>query len=223
MAIVYRHRRLDTNEIFYIGITKKLSRPNSKFNRNKYWHNIVNKYEYSVEIIQENLSWQDACELECFLILEYGRKDFGIGKLVNMTSGGDGVPNIIITEENRIKSRNAMLGRKHSEQSKLKMSHSRKGILFSKEHKNNLSKSKQNVIVSLETKVKLSIIHTGKKKSLSHAQNIAKAEYKKVLDKITEQKFESLKEVTSHFGFEYKQLSRWLNGSRKNKTNLIYI
>ena len=64
---VYRHRRLDTNEIFYVGIGRE-RRPYSKKDRNEHWKNIVSKYGYTVEIIAEDLSKEDACELEVFLI-----------------------------------------------------------------------------------------------------------------------------------------------------------
>jgi len=89
--VAYRHRRNDTNEIFYIGIGKIKSRPYSKINRNKHWHNVVNKAGYTIEVIYECDSWEDICELEMFLIQEYGRKDLKLGSLVNLTDGGDGV------------------------------------------------------------------------------------------------------------------------------------
>jgi hypothetical protein len=56
MAIVYQHRRKDTNEIFYIGRGKTNKRAFSKANRNNHWHNIINKFGYIVEIIFENIS-----------------------------------------------------------------------------------------------------------------------------------------------------------------------
>lgn len=87
---VYRHRRLDNNEIFYIGIGN-YDRPFSKKGRNIYWKKIVNECGYSVEILYSDLNWEDVCELECFLIKLYGRLDLKTGKLVNMTNGGDGV------------------------------------------------------------------------------------------------------------------------------------
>ena len=46
MAIVYQYIRLDTNEVFYIGIGKTLIRSSSKANRNKYWKNVVNKHNF---------------------------------------------------------------------------------------------------------------------------------------------------------------------------------
>jgi hypothetical protein len=92
---VYRHYKLDTNDVFYIGMGKEnnFRRAFSNRYRNNYWLNTVSKYGYSVDIVSKNLSEEDAIELEIFLIKEYGRKDLGNGCLVNMTDGGDGVFN----------------------------------------------------------------------------------------------------------------------------------
>jgi len=94
MAIVYKHIRLDSNEIFYIGIGLDAKRAYSKQNRNNYWKNIVNKTDYIVEIIDNNLSWEDACKQEIKLIKYYGRIDLNEGTLVNMTDGGEGNLNL---------------------------------------------------------------------------------------------------------------------------------
>ena len=70
---VYRHRRLDTNKIFYIGIGSiKRSRDKGK-RRNQHWNRIVNKTEYKVEIVATNLYKEDAKELEIFMIKLYGK------------------------------------------------------------------------------------------------------------------------------------------------------
>ena len=121
---LYRHRRLDTNEIFYIGISKvsNFKRAYEKNKRTTHWKNIVNKTDYKVEIVVENLSWEDACELEILLISEYGRKDLGKGLLVNMTDGGDGVKNKIWTTQSRKKSSISSKGKKLSKETKEKMS-----------------------------------------------------------------------------------------------------
>jgi len=92
MAIVYLHRRKDTNEVFYVGIGKDSYRVGRKANRNKYWHNIVNKHGYTKEVIIKNVTWDEAITEEIKLIKEYGRKDIGSGNLVNMTRGGEGCP-----------------------------------------------------------------------------------------------------------------------------------
>ena len=114
--IVYRHRRLDTNEIFYVGIGS-LERAFSKKGRNNLWKKVVNKAGYNVEIIADDLSWEDACELEIFLIQNYGRRDLKTGSLVNMTDGGEGRLNHISekrgiprTEEDIMKIKNGMIG-----------------------------------------------------------------------------------------------------------------
>jgi len=75
MAIVYRHRRLDINEIFYIGIGKEEKRAFNKKDRSLWWKRITDKTDYSVEIITKDLIWEDAKELEIFLISLYGRRD----------------------------------------------------------------------------------------------------------------------------------------------------
>lgn len=63
MIYLYRHIRLDKNEPFYIGIGKG-KRAYSKKSRNIHWLNIINSTPYEVEIILENLSWEEACEKE---------------------------------------------------------------------------------------------------------------------------------------------------------------
>lgn len=45
--IVYRHRRLDNFNIFYVGIGKKNERAYNFNKRNKYWQSIKNKTNYS--------------------------------------------------------------------------------------------------------------------------------------------------------------------------------
>jgi hypothetical protein len=90
--VVYIHRRKDDNSIFYVGMGS-INRVSDKTNRNSYWNNVVNKYGYNKEVVAKKLSIEDAYELETFLIQEIGRKDLGLGKLVNMTDGGDGCTN----------------------------------------------------------------------------------------------------------------------------------
>jgi len=97
LAYVYRHIRLDKNEPFYIGIgsddSGEYSRAYIKKERNKYWHHITRKIKYDIEILLEDLTWEQACEKEKEFIKLYGRKDLGLGTLVNMTDGGDGLIN----------------------------------------------------------------------------------------------------------------------------------
>jgi len=97
VAIVYKHIRKDTNEIFYVGIGTNLRRAYTKKSRNCYWKNIA-KNGYVVEILHKNLTWEEACIKEVELIKQYGRKDIGTGILANMTDGGEGSLNIVVSD-----------------------------------------------------------------------------------------------------------------------------
>jgi len=104
MAYVYKHIRLDTEAVFYIGIGSQdnYSRAYTKQNRNRHWHNIVNKAGYSVEIILDGLTWEESCAKEVEYIALYGRKEKG-GILCNLTDGGGGSVGLITSEETKKK------------------------------------------------------------------------------------------------------------------------
>ena len=130
MAVVYQHRRKDTNEVFYVGIGFVKSRAFSIANRNVYWSNIAKKVGYEVDVLIEGLSWINACEVEKGLIQDFGRKDLGLGPLVNMTDGGEGGSahrGCLHSEETKKKMSEAARGREASEETKKKMSEAGKG------------------------------------------------------------------------------------------------
>lgn len=79
---IYVHFRLDNNYVFYVGKGSR-SRAWSKHNRNEYWHNIVSKYGYRVEIIECGLSEEQAFSKEIDLIKS-------INPVANLTLGGEG-------------------------------------------------------------------------------------------------------------------------------------
>jgi hypothetical protein len=103
MAYIYRHLRLDKNEVFYIGIgsDKNYKRAFSHCNRNRYWHFVVSNTDYEVEILLDDITWEQACKKEKEFIKLYGRKDLKEGTLVNMTDGGEGLinPSIEVLEK----------------------------------------------------------------------------------------------------------------------------
>ena len=74
MAYVYRHIRKDTNQPFYIGVgltDDNYHRAGVKSKRNKYWKNIIKKTTYKVDIIFNDLSWEEACKKEIEFITLY--------------------------------------------------------------------------------------------------------------------------------------------------------
>ena len=169
---VYRHRRNDTNEVFYVGIGKR-NRAKSKRYRNLYWHNTVNKYGYTVEVIQENITWEEACEFEIFLISLYGRKDLGTGCLVNMTDGGEGVTNI--SEEQREKKRIARTGSNSPMYGKISpfkdKKHSEENLKMMSEIKQGNKNPRFGVKLSEETKQRLSKNRKGKHMGAEHQKS----------------------------------------------------
>lgn len=100
MFYVYLHLTEDTNEVFYVGKGKG-NRAYKLSGRNKFWHNIVNKHGFTVKIVEENLTEEQSILLEQKLINEYGRRNLGTGKLVNLTDGGEGVSGKVYTDEER--------------------------------------------------------------------------------------------------------------------------
>ena len=103
---VYRHIRLDTGETFYIGIGKvptfrkkelqfnsHYSRAFERSKRSTFWKSIVAKTKYNVEIIFESDDLDLIKDTEIELIKIFGRRDLGLGSLVNHTDGGDNSAN----------------------------------------------------------------------------------------------------------------------------------
>tara|TARA_R110000744_G_C19176831_1_gene542301 strand:+ start:93 stop:773 length:681 start_codon:yes stop_codon:yes gene_type:complete len=87
--VVYIHKKGTNGQVFYIGIGNE-NRPYVKENRSTHWNRTVNKHDIDVCVIKKGLSWEEACDIEVALISFYGRKDKGLGNLVNLTDGGEG-------------------------------------------------------------------------------------------------------------------------------------
>ena len=108
---VYFHKNPITNEIFYVGKGCG-SRAYIKDNRGKHYLNYVKKYGNPIiEIVKDNISNEEAIELEKRLINDIGRSELQKGNLVNSTDGGEA----------------GVSGMVHSIDAKIKMSESKKG------------------------------------------------------------------------------------------------
>lgn len=150
MAYVYCHIRIDKEEPFYIGIgtdNSNYKRAKERARRSKFWKKIVSKTNYKVEILFDNLTWEEAKIKEVELILKYGRKDIGNGTLVNMTDGGDGTINKVFDDNYR---RKLSIAAKKRDNSK---------------NYERMQEGRKNFKVTDEYRQKLSIAHTGKKKT----------------------------------------------------------
>lgn len=94
----------------------------------------VPKDKSKIIFLHENLSEDQAKDLEIQEIARYGRKDLGTGILTNLTNGGEGVSGMIHSEETKkIMSEkksgenNNFYGKTHSEEARKKISESKKG------------------------------------------------------------------------------------------------
>jgi len=114
---VYIHIRKDKNEVFYVGIGNKKNYGRAfefrKDKRNQIWWKVYCKTEIDVKIIHDNLSKIESSNKETDLIKKYGRKDLSEGTLTNMTDGGDGIWNCIMSENTKEKMRQSKLGDKN--------------------------------------------------------------------------------------------------------------
>ena len=108
--LLYIHKKGTTKEVFYVGIGKPdRAYQISPSKRSELWNRTVNKHGVIVEIIETDLTWDKACELEIETISKYKRIKDG-GTLVNHTDGGEGAT-----------------GFNHSDEAKAKISKGNKG------------------------------------------------------------------------------------------------
>ena len=177
---VYEHIRLDNMTCFYIG--KGKGERAYELERNDHHDNISNMCGHAVLIIKDNLTEEEAFELERDTIEDYvfnlgygidikGYDDYDhkLPHLTNMTWGGEGVSG-------------ANKGRQLSEEHKQKLSESHKGKQLSEEHKQKLSESHKGTHLSEEHKQKISESLKGensplygKKLSEEHKQKLSEA------------------------------------------------
>jgi hypothetical protein len=164
MAIVYQHRTADTNELFYIGIGKKEERAHFNSPRSEFWKRVVGKHGRIVEILFKDISWEEACQIETYLIRFYGRSDQG-GILINRTDGGNGAVGYVPSAEARAKISKAKKGIPRSAETRAKLAFAQTGKKLSDEIKAKMSKSGKGKKVTPETIAKRIAKTTGKKRS----------------------------------------------------------
>lgn len=207
MAYLYRHIRLDKNEPFYIGIGSdaEYKRANSNHNRTKYWKNIISKTEYRIDIIMDNLSWEEACEKEKEFIALYKRKSDG-GILCNITLGGEGVYGLKHSDQSKQLMSIQRKGRKQSEETIIKRAKKLSGI-------NNPNYGKK--IPDYQKEI-IAAAQRGRKKSDLEKEAIYSKTRKKVLDLNTNIIYSSINDAAKVFNVYNTTMSRWIKNPNKN-------
>jgi len=240
MAYVYRHIRLDKNEPFYIGIGKTEKRALDKRNRSNFWNNIVSKTDYEIDVLFNNLSWDEAVEKEKEFIKLYGRIDLNNGTLVNLTNGGDGTFGYIFSNNHKKLIGEANKKRVVSNETKLKISNSNKGRkLTPEQYLNHIEVVKNRKVLKgelhpnfgkkMDEKQKAKL--RGKRNILAWNSGIKRTDIngekhgmaKIVLNTQSGIYYEYCKDASKWENISYTLLSQMLTGKRFNKTNLIYV
>lgn len=177
---VYAWTRPDTGSVFYIGKGSG-RRDVEKKRHNPHFLRIMEKLKRlgltpSVSRLAENLTEQEAFDIERAEIARYGRSSAG-GTLCNQTDGGDGSSGATMSQQARAKI--SMANSNPSAERRARMSESQRGRIVSPEHRAKLSAAHTGVplsaqhrakvaaaglgrIVSKETRAKISASNTGK-------------------------------------------------------------
>lgn len=111
---VYAWTRPDTDEVFYVGKGRG-KRDVSMKRSNPHFMNIIEKLmrdglAATVARVHDNLSEEDAFQLEREEIARHGRRNLGTGSLANLTDGGEGCSGAIVSAETRARRSVAMRG-----------------------------------------------------------------------------------------------------------------
>ena len=209
MAYVYRHVRLDKNEPFYIGIGKSdsdFNRAYSHKNRNVYWNNIVNVTEHRVEIMLQDITWQEACDKEIEFINLY-KKNTQNGSLCNISDGGGG----------------GYLGKEVNEKRKLSLI----GHIVSEETRYKISLKSKGRKASEQTKIKMSLSHKKNKtgywlESKGHKNGRAFKVYQYSLDGVLLKEWECAQYAVKFYNMNRTSITDCLNGRQKSAKGFIW-
>ena len=190
---VYVHKVRTTGIIFYVGMGN-IDRAYRETGRNTFWNSVTDKHNYDVEIIAEDMTVEDAANLERYLINEIGREDTQRGTLVNLSDGGEkGSNGWILTPEKSARLKAGKVGMKmppFTEEHKAKLALSRVGMKLSEEHKEAISKAGK-----------------GRKGTNN----------KKVIDKATGKVYESITAASVDYKYSKGSLKCQLNGADKRQ------
>lgn len=235
----------------YIGITSRPLEVRWKNNGYGYktqrFYRAITKYGWENikhEILEENLTEEEAKNKEVFYIEKYNSADPAHG--YNMTTGGDGCCGFHVSEETKEKLRLINTGKKHtpeqiekirasctgwkqSDEAKAKISFTHKGKPKSKEHKEKLRLANIGKHHTEETRRKLSESHKGRKLNKNQLEALARYNRRKINSAETRAKIsansKNKKKVvcveTGQVFDTVKDVSAWLGMSPNAVSNAV--
>lgn len=224
---IYRHIRPDTNEVFYIGKGNTLGKSHSnrayeKSGRNTFWNRIVSKNngEFKVEIIYKTETEQEINEKEKEFIALYGRRNLGMGTLVNLTDGGDGSVGVVCKEETRKKLSEKFSGANHPNfGKKLSVETCRKKSESMKASDKNLKGKK----LPDWWKEKIRQAKFGANNPMYNKTGALHRNSKAVINVLTGEIYESIEDTETKNGVTGKRIYWALSNGNANKTPFIYL
>lgn len=243
MGYVYRHVRLDKNEVFYIGIGLKEDDYKRAYSRggrrNQHWRSIIKSTPYRIDIMFEDDDVDVIKDKEKELIKLYGRRDLGLGTLVNFTDGGDGSVGYVPSEEqkkaisDRMKGKNnPMFGKNFSEEHRRKISQVGFGRKQSEETKQKRRESMSKILHPMLGKRGELSPNWGRKATKEQRENISKGKKgksstnrKKVIDILTNKIYAYSGDALLDLGLSTTEghLRSMLKGTYNNWTSLVYL
>ncbi len=198
---VYVHRRLSDQVVFYVGKGQK-NRAFDFIRRSNHWKAVARKHGVSVEIVLADVSEREAFEHECELIRLYGRKDCGLGPLVNKSDGGEGPSGSVHTVESR-KARSARVtgaanvSKRPEVRAKLSMR----------------MKTSANPMLEDAARMKVAAANTGRKASPEARAAMSRAQAGRVVSDATRAKIAALKSGKDR-GPEFRETMRLATARR---------
>ena len=114
---VYVHMKKTDDSVFYVGKGSG-KRYKNKQGRNEYWNRIVAKYNFVSEIVQDNLTFEEANKAEIDLIKTLRNQGC---QLCNLTDGGEGCLGVKKTQKEKDLISQKNTGKKRTEETKAKM------------------------------------------------------------------------------------------------------
>ena len=129
------------------------------------------------------------------------------------------------SEETRRRISVSNTGKKHTESAKNKVSIANIGKVLSPESRKKLSEARKGMVFSEETKKRISESKKGKKtkRDYSLSTGLGNEKSKIILDLQAGVFYYGVADASRCLGKNKNVLIRYLNGTRKNKTNLIYV
>jgi len=201
MAVVYGLCRVSNPTIRYVGLSNKTAEErflvhcnNSRSNRRLPVYDWMRKYDdVMFVVLHDGVSLAEARELEK---QEIATRD----NLLNLTTGGDGVPGYVYTDEVRARMSASQQGRRVSQETIARISAKHKGKVLSEDHRRKLSEAKlgkKRPPFTEETRAKMSAASKEKRLSVEARAKLSAANMGKVLSVETRAKISEARKGTT--------------------------